>query len=55
MFNVNKNQAKNSFKNSLYNISSIDNIIVVDDYTAYVFEINLVYDIVCAYIRDSKL
>ena len=27
MFNVNKNQAKNSFKNSLYNINSIDNII----------------------------
>lgn len=55
MFNVNKNQAKNSFKNSLYNINSIDNIIVVDDYTVYVFEINIVCDIVCAYIRDSKL
>lgn len=59
MFNVNKNQAKNSFKNSfknsLYNINSIDNIIVVDDYTVYAFEINIVYDIVCAYIRDSKL
>ena len=55
MFNVNKNQAKNSFKNNLYNINSIDNIIVVDDYTVYVFEINIVYDIVCAYIRDSKL
>ena len=54
MFNVNKNQAKNSFKNSLYNINSIDNIIVVDDYTVYVFEINIVCDIVCAYIRDSK-
>lgn len=55
MFNVNKNQAKNSFKNSLYNINSIDNIVVVDDYTVYVFEINIVCDIVCAYIRDSKL
>jgi hypothetical protein len=55
MFNVNKNQAKNSFKNSLYNINSIDNIIVVYDYTVIVFEINIVYDIVCAYIRDSKL
>lgn len=55
MFNVNKNQAKNSFKNSLYNINSIDNIIVVDDYTVYAFEINIVYDIVCVYIRDSKL
>lgn len=55
MFNVNKNQAKNSFKNSLYNINSIDNIVVVDDYTVIVLEINLVYDIVCAYIRDSKL
>lgn len=55
MFNVNKNQAKNSFKNSLYNINSIDNIIVVDDYTVYVFEINIVCDIVCVYIRDSKL
>ena len=52
MFNVNKNQAKNSFKNSLYNINSIDNIIVVDDYTVYVFEINIVCDIVCVYIRD---
>lgn len=55
MFNVNKNQAKNSFKNSLYNINSIDNIIVVYDYTVYAFEINIVYGIVCAYIRDSKL
>lgn len=55
MFNVNKNQAKNSFKNSLYNINSIDNIIVVDDYAVYAFEINIVCDIVCAYIRDSKL
>jgi hypothetical protein len=59
MFNVNKNQAKNSFKNSfknsLYNISSINNIVVTDDYTVLVFEINIVYDIVCAYIRDSKL
>lgn len=54
MFNVNKNQAKNSFKTA-YNINSIDNIIVVDDYTVYVFEINIVCDIVCAYIRDSKL
>lgn len=55
MFNVNKNQAKNSFKNSLYNIGSINNIVVTDDYTVLVFEINIVYDIVCAYIRDSKL
>lgn len=51
MFNVNKNQAKNS----LYNISSINNIVVTDDYTVLVFEINIVYDIVCAYIRDNKL
>ena len=36
-------------------IDEIDNIIVVDDYTVYVFEINIVCDIVCAYIRDSKL
>lgn len=28
---------------------------VVDDYTVYVFEINIVCDIACAYIRDSKL
>lgn len=55
MFNVNKNQAKNSFKNSLYNICSINNIVVADDYAVLVFEINIVYDIVCAYIRDSKL
>lgn len=55
MFNVNKNQAKNSFKNSLYNINSIDNIAVVNGYTVIVFEINIVCDIVCAYIRDSKL
>lgn len=55
MFNVNKNQAKNSFKTAYITLNSIDNIIVVDDYTVYVFEINLVYDIVCAYIRDSKL
>lgn len=33
----------------------MDNIIVVDDYTVHVFEINIVRDIVCAYIRDSKL
>lgn len=55
MFNVNKNQAKNSFKNSLYNINSIDNIAVVNGYTVIVFEINIVCDIVCVYIRDSKL
>lgn len=55
MFNVNKNQAKNSFKNILYNINSIDNVAVVNGYTVYAFEINIVYDIVCAYIRDSKL
>lgn len=36
-------------------MNSMDNIIVVDDYTVYVFEINSVCDIVCAYIRDSKL
>ena len=55
MFNVSKNQAKNSFKNNLYNISSINNIVVTNDYTVLVFEINIIYDIVCAYIRDSKL
>jgi hypothetical protein len=55
MFNINKNQAKNSFKNSLYNTNSINNIAVVNGYTVLVFEINIVYDIVCAYIRDSKL
>lgn len=33
----------------------MDNIIVVDDYTVYVFEINIICDIACAYICDSKL
>lgn len=36
-------------------MSSINNIVVTDGYTVLVFEINIVYDIVCAYIRDSKL
>lgn len=36
-------------------MNSMGNIIVVDGYTVYVVEINIVYDIVCAYIRDSKL